>query len=43
MKQKTEKKLDSFLVSEPKEAILFKNKKVAFLMTNIGLMELVEQ
>ncbi len=36
-------KLDSFLVSEPKEAILFKNKKVAFLMTNIGLMELVEQ
>lgn len=35
-------KLDSFLVSEPKEAILFKNKKVAFLMTNIGLVELVE-
>lgn len=35
-------KLDSFLVSEPKEAILFQNKKVAFLMTNIGLVELVE-
>lgn len=35
-------KLDGFLVSEPKEAILFQNKKVAFLMTNIGLMELVE-
>ena len=35
-------KLDSFLVSEPKEAVLFKNKKVAFLMTNIGLVELVE-
>lgn len=35
-------KLDSFLVSDTKEAILFKNKKVAFLMTNIGLMELVE-
>ena len=35
-------KLDGFLVSEPKEAILFKNKKVAFLMTNLGLMELVE-
>ena len=37
------KKLDSFLVSEPKEAILFHNKKVAFLMTNIGLVELVEE
>ena len=37
------KKLDSFLVSEPKEAILFQNKKVAFLMTNIGLVELVEE
>lgn len=36
-------KLDGFLVSEPKEAILFSNKKVAFLMTNIGLMELVEK
>ncbi len=35
-------KLDSFLVSEPKEAILFQNRKVAFLMTNIGLVELVE-
>lgn len=36
-------KLDGFLVSSPKEAILFDNKKVAFLMTNIGLMELVEE
>ena len=36
-------KLDGFLVSSPKEAILFNNKKVAFLMTNIGLMELVEE
>ena len=36
-------KLDAFLVSSPKEAILFNNQKVAFLMTNIGLMELVEE
>lgn len=36
-------KLDGFLVSSPKEAILFKGKRVAFLMTNIGLMELVEE
>ena len=36
-------KLDAFLISSPKEAILFNNKKVAFLMTNIGLMELVEE
>ena len=36
-------KLDAFLISSPKEAILFNNKKVAFLMTNIGLMELLEE
>ena len=32
-----------FLVSEPKEAILFGNKKVAFLMTEMGLIELLEE
>ena len=32
----------AFLVSEPKEAILFNNKKVAFLMWELGLIELVE-
>ncbi len=29
------------LVKEPKEAILFNNKKVAFLMWNLGLIELI--
>ena len=37
------KKLGGFIVSEPKEAILFNEKKVAFLMTDLGLMELVEK
>ena len=32
----------AILVSEPKEAILFNRKKVAFLMTAMGLIELVE-
>ncbi len=32
----------AFLVREPKEAILFENKKVAFLMWDLGLIELVE-
>lgn len=36
-------KLGGFIVSEPKEAILFNEKKVAFLMTDLGLMELVEK
>lgn len=31
------------LVSEPKEAILFNNKKVAFLMWDLGLIELLEE
>ncbi|MBQ4282975.1 MAG: VOC family protein [Lachnospira sp.] len=33
----------SILVSEPKEAILFSNKKVAFIRTALGLIELVEE
>lgn len=32
----------SMLISEPKEAILFQNRRVAFLTSNLGLMELVE-
>lgn len=35
--------LGSMVVSEPKEAILFGMKRVAFLMTNMGLVELVEK
>ena len=31
------------LVSDAKEAILFNMKKVAFMMTNMGLIELVEK
>ncbi len=31
----------AFLVREPKEAILFNNKKVAFLMWDLGLIELL--
>lgn len=34
--------LGSFLVSEPKEAILFENRKVAFLQVSYGLIELVQ-
>ena len=33
----------AFLVSEPKEAILFNNKKVAFMLTSYGLIELLEK
>ena len=33
----------AFLIREPREAILFNNKKVAFLMWNLGLIELVEE
>lgn len=32
----------AFLVKEAREAILFDNKKVAFLMWDLGLIELVE-
>ena len=32
----------AFLVSEPKKAILFNNDKVAFLLWDLGLIELVE-
>ena len=31
------------VVSEPKKAVLFGMKRVAFLMTNMGLIELVEK
>lgn len=34
--------LGAFLVSEPKPAILFNNKKVAFVQVSYGLIELVE-
>ena len=33
----------AFLVREPKEAILFSNKKVAFLSWDLGLIELLEE
>lgn len=33
----------AFLVSEPKKAVLFNNKKVAFLMWDLGLIELLEE
>lgn len=32
----------AFLVKEPKEAILFNNMRVAFLMWDLGLIELLE-
>jgi len=32
----------AIIVSSPKPAILFKNKKVAFLHTKLGLIELIE-
>lgn len=41
---KTIKELEedgAVLVKEPKEAILFDNRKVAFLMWNLGLIELI--
>jgi methylmalonyl-CoA/ethylmalonyl-CoA epimerase len=34
--------LGAFLVSEPKKAILFENKLVAFLQVSYGLIELVQ-
>ena len=33
----------AFLVSEPKEAILFNNRRVAFVYSDIGLVELLEK
>jgi methylmalonyl-CoA/ethylmalonyl-CoA epimerase len=33
----------AFLVSEPKEAILFDNRRVAFVYSDIGLVELLEK
>lgn len=33
----------AFLVSEPKEAILFNHNRVCFLMWDLGLIELVEE
>ena len=33
---------NSILISKPTEAILFNNRKVAFLMTPIGIVELLE-
>ncbi len=33
----------AMLISEPKEAILFENRLVAFLLTKDGLIELVEE
>ena len=36
------KKQGAIVVSEPKPAILFNNRQVAFLYTNIGLIELLE-
>lgn len=35
-------KLGAFLISEPKSAILFGNKKVAFLQVSYGLIELLQ-
>lgn len=34
---------DSIVLSLPQKAILFNNKYVVFIMTNIGLIELVEE
>jgi len=34
---------NSILISPPKKAILFNNRKVAFLLTPIGLIELLEE
>jgi methylmalonyl-CoA/ethylmalonyl-CoA epimerase len=33
---------DCFLISEPKPSILFNNRKVAFLFTDVGILELLE-
>jgi methylmalonyl-CoA/ethylmalonyl-CoA epimerase len=37
------KSKDAVIISEPKPAILFKNKRVAFLYLSYGLVELVEK
>ena len=39
----TVEKLKGILISPPKNAVLFNNKKVCFVMTNIGLIELLEK
>tara|TARA_B100000795_G_C22550363_1_gene342280 strand:- start:2 stop:391 length:390 start_codon:yes stop_codon:yes gene_type:complete len=36
-------KKGAIIISEPKPAILFNNKKVAFLFTEIGIVELLEK
>jgi len=41
--KKTVEKLNGILISPPKNALLFNNKKVCFVMTNIGLIELLEE
>ena len=33
---------DAVLISEPKESLLFNNRKVAFLYTSVGILELLE-
>ena len=33
----------AFLLSDEKEAVLFSNRKVCFLMTSYGMIELVEK
>lgn len=37
------RELGCFILSEPTEAVLFGGKRVSFLMTDMGLMELVEK
>ena len=37
------KNIDGMLISPPKEAILFNNRKVAFLITSLGVIELLEE
>ena len=41
--EKTIEELNGILISPPKNAVLFNNKKVCFVMTNIGLIELLEE
>jgi methylmalonyl-CoA/ethylmalonyl-CoA epimerase len=41
--EKTVEKLNGILISPPKNAVLFNNKRVCFVMTNIGLIELLEE
>jgi methylmalonyl-CoA/ethylmalonyl-CoA epimerase len=40
---KTIEEMDGILVSPPKKAVLFNNRKVCFMMTNIGLIEFLEK